>query len=57
MIGGLAVNHWAIEPMATADVDVVTATEKVDMSGALVEKSESGFTPLPVPGGCKSMLP
>ena len=27
MIGGLAVNHWAIEPMATADVDVVIATE------------------------------
>ena len=39
MIGGLAVNHWAIEPMATADVDVVIATEKVDMSGALVEKT------------------
>ncbi len=30
MIGGLAVNHWAREPMATADVDVVIAAEKVD---------------------------
>jgi len=30
MIGGLAVNHWAEEPMATADVDLVIASEKVD---------------------------
>jgi hypothetical protein len=30
MIGGLAVNHWAREPMATADVDVVIAAEKID---------------------------
>lgn len=30
MIGGLAVNHWAREPMATADVDVVIASEKVE---------------------------
>ncbi len=30
MIGGLAVNHWAEEPMATADVDVVVATGRVD---------------------------
>ena len=29
MIGGLAVNHWATEPMATADVDVVIAAERV----------------------------
>jgi hypothetical protein len=29
MIGGLAVNHWAREPLATADVDVVIATEKI----------------------------
>ncbi len=27
MIGGLAVNHWAEEPMATADVDLVIAVE------------------------------
>jgi Nucleotidyl transferase AbiEii toxin, Type IV TA system len=30
MIGGLAVNHWAEEPMATADVDVVIAAGRVD---------------------------
>ena len=30
MIGGLAVNHWAEEPMATADVDLVIVAEKVD---------------------------
>ena len=30
MIGGLAVNHWATEPMATADVDVVIAAGRVD---------------------------
>ena len=29
MIGGLAVNHWAEEPMATADVDLVIASEKI----------------------------
>ena len=30
MIGGLAVNHWATEPMATADVDVVIAAERIE---------------------------
>jgi hypothetical protein len=30
MIGGLAVNHWAAEPMATADVDIVIASERVE---------------------------
>lgn len=30
MIGGLAVNHWAEEPMATADVDLVIVSEKID---------------------------
>ena len=30
MIGGLAVNHWAQEPLATADVDVVIAAGRVD---------------------------
>jgi len=30
MIGGLAVNHWATEPMATADVDIVIASERID---------------------------
>lgn len=30
MIGSLAVNHWAEEAMATADVDSFIATERVD---------------------------
>lgn len=30
MIGGLAVNHWAQEPMATADVDLVIVSEKIE---------------------------
>src|SRR5208283_2925851 len=30
MIGGLAVNHWAREPMATADVDVVIAATRIE---------------------------
>lgn len=38
MIGGLAVNHWASEPMATADVDLVIAVDRVeDAVAALVE--------------------
>lgn len=42
MIGGLAVNHWAEEPMATADVDVVIALERVDE--AVTALSEAGFS-------------
>ncbi len=30
MIGDLAVNHWSLEPMATADVDLVIAAERID---------------------------
>ena len=30
MIGGMAVNYWAKEPMATADVDVVIAAGRVE---------------------------
>ena len=30
MIGGLAVNHWADEPMTTEDVDIVIAAEHVE---------------------------
>ena len=38
MICGLAVNHWAEEPLATADVDVVIALERVkEAVNALVE--------------------
>ncbi len=38
MIGGLAVNHWADEPMATADVDLVIATEFIDKTIQALEK-------------------
>ena len=41
VIGGLAVNHWAEEPMATADVDVVIATDKIDKAIAALE--DAGF--------------
>jgi hypothetical protein len=42
MIGGLAVNHWAREPLATADVDVVIAAERVDEAVTALRKV--GFT-------------
>ena len=42
MIGGLAVNPWAREPMATADVDVVIAAERVDE--AVKTLRAAGFT-------------
>ena len=42
VIGGLAVNHWAAEPMVTADVDLVVALERVEAAvEALVGE---GFT-------------
>lgn len=37
MIGGLAVNHWSQEPLATADVDVVIAHERVEEAVAALE--------------------
>src|SRR5208283_3146696 len=43
MIGGLAVNHWAREPMATADVDLVIAAERIEE--AVKALSAAGFTP------------
>jgi hypothetical protein len=42
MIGGLAVNYWADEPLATADVDVVLAAERVDE--AIEAIIAAGFT-------------
>ena len=42
MIGGLAVNHWALEPMTTAVVDLVIATDELNSS--LVACEEWGFT-------------
>jgi hypothetical protein len=40
-IGGIAVNHWADEPMVTRDVDLVVATESVERTVKLLE--EVGF--------------
>jgi hypothetical protein len=41
-IGGVAVNHWAAEPMVTRDVDIVVVTGSVDAAVKLLEKA--GFT-------------
>ena len=38
MIGGLAVNHWSKEPMATADVDIVIGAKDVDVCVAALEQ-------------------
>ena len=40
-IGGIAVNHWAVEPMVTQDVDFVVAAESVELAVKLLE--EAGF--------------
>jgi hypothetical protein len=41
-IGGIAVNHWAEEPMVTQDVDIIVAAESVDRVVKILE--EAGFT-------------
>lgn len=41
MIGGLAVNYWADEPLATADVDIVIAVDRLDQ--AVAELTAAGF--------------
>ena len=38
-IGGVAVNHWAAEPMVTQDVDFVVATDAVERAVAVLEKA------------------
>jgi len=40
-IGGVAVNHWAEEPMVTQDVDLVVATESIELAVKVLE--EAGF--------------
>ncbi len=40
-IGGVAVNHWADEPMVTQDVDFVVAAESVELAIKFLE--EAGF--------------
>ena len=37
VIGGLAVNHWAREPIVTADVDLVVASDSVDATVKALE--------------------
>lgn len=41
-IGGVAVNHWAREPMVTRDVDFVVATQ--DIARAIAALTTAGFT-------------
>ena len=41
VIGGLAVNHWAQEPIATADVDLVITSDKLGKVVRALE--EAGF--------------
>lgn len=36
-IGGVAVNHWAAQPMVTQDVDLVVAAQAVDRTVELLE--------------------
>ncbi|MHB1309185.1 MAG: nucleotidyl transferase AbiEii/AbiGii toxin family protein [Limisphaerales bacterium] len=36
-IGGVAVNHWAEEPMVTQDVDFVVATDAIERTVAALE--------------------
>ena len=40
-IGGVAVNHWAAEPMVTQDVDFVVAAADVERATSLLE--QAGF--------------
>lgn len=38
-IGGVAVNHWADQPMVTQDVDLVVAADAVDRALSLLESA------------------
>ena len=40
-IGGVAVNHWAEEPMVTQDVDIVVTTDEIEKAVSLLE--DAGF--------------
>lgn len=42
-IGGVAVNHWAEEPVVTQDVDFVVATDDIERTVEVLEKA--GFRP------------
>ena len=41
VIGGVAVNHWAEQPMVTQDVDLVVASDDVSRTVSLLE--QAGF--------------
>jgi hypothetical protein len=41
VIGGVAVNHWAEQPMVTQDVDFVVATDAIEQAVSLLE--QAGF--------------
>ncbi|NOY42923.1 MAG: nucleotidyl transferase AbiEii/AbiGii toxin family protein [Planctomycetes bacterium] len=41
-IGGVAVNHWAEEPMVTQDVDFVVTTDAIERAVSLLE--DAGFS-------------
>ncbi len=38
-IGGVAVNHWAREPMVTQDIDFVVATSEIERAITALERS------------------
>lgn len=38
-IGGVAVNHWAEEPMVTQDLDFVVATEEIERAVGVLERT------------------
>jgi len=40
-IGGIAVNHWAVEPMVTQDVNFVVTVESIELATRRLE--EAGF--------------
>jgi hypothetical protein len=41
VIGGMAVNHWAQEPMVTQDVDFVVAADAIERAVSVLE--DAGF--------------
>jgi hypothetical protein len=41
-IGGIAVNHWAEQPMVTQDVDFVVASDDIDSTVSLLEGAGFG---------------
>ncbi len=42
VIGGVAVNHWAEQPMVTQDVDFVVATDAIERTISLLEQAGFG---------------